>query len=343
MNEDFQKTRPTLLKRLLAYVLFAVILVAVGVGVGYGFAKSRQADTTYIEPVFTRKANPLYPLIKPLVRIDFPSQINFEELSGLRTKANDFIKQQQAAGKIKRASFYFRDTNNAHWVGVGQDDSYHPASLFKLPYLMALYKNIEINPQILNERLFFSGITHNSDDQIQRLVSGREYTVDELARAMIKQSDNDAKDLLLTKIDPQFLAEALNDNNVSLHDVSKDLLSPRIYTTFFRTLYNATFLSPAMSQRALGLLSEVDFNEGLVAGTPSTIKIAHKFGQYADLEDGRVVALELHDCGLVYFPEHPYYLCVMTEGYSREDLGSVIKGVANIAYTEFSKVYTVKK
>lgn len=342
MDEDLQKTHLSK-GRLLAQVLLAMLFVAIGIGIGFFLRRNKEISTAYIEPILTRKADQSFPLIKPLVRIDFPSQSNFSELANLRVRADEFIKQQKVNGKIKRASFYFRDAGNAHWVGNGQDDSYHPASLFKLPYLMALYKDIELNPQILNEHLFFSGVTHNDDDQIQHLVSGREYSIDELARAMIKQSDNDAKDLLLTKIDPQFLAEALNDNNVSLHDLSKDVLSPRIYTTFFRTLYNATFLNPAMSERALELLSEVDFKEGLVAGTPSTIKIAHKFGQYADSEDGRVTSLELHDCGLVYYPEHPYYLCVMTEGYSREDLGSVIKGIADIAYTEFSKIYPIKK
>ena len=344
MDKEVLEKKPHLsFKRLLMQVFFAIILVAVGVGIEYAIIKNQLTAPFYLEPIIVRKTNPLYPLIKPVVRIDFPSQFNFSELNGLKNKADTFISQQQAAGKVKRASFYFRDANNAHWIGAGQDNLFHPASLFKLPYLLALYKDIEINPQLLNESVYFSGASHNSSDQIQHLIRGHYYTVDELAQAMIKQSDNDAKDLLLTKIDPQFLVEALNDNNVSLYDAAADTMSPRIYTTFFRTLYNASFLSSSMSERALELLSEVDFKEGLVAGTPSTVKVAHKFGEYTDSEDGRVTALELHDCGLIYYPDHPYYLCVMTEGYSRDDLASVIKGIANIAYSEFSKVYPIKK
>ncbi len=324
-------------------ILLAIILIGIGAGIEYLLTKNKSATPGYIEPIFTRQADPLYPLIKPLVRIDFPTQFTFSELSNLRNEADKFIKQQQAAGKIKRASFYFRDTNNAHWVGIGQDDKYHPASLFKVPYLMALYKETEVNPQLLNDRIYFSGANHNNADQVQHLASGHYYTMAELAKAMIKESDNDAKDLLLGKIDQQFLIEALNDNGMSLQDATDNTMSPRIYTTFFRTFYNASFLSSAMSEQALELLSEVDFKDGLVAGIPSTIKIAHKFGEYANLDNDNVTSLELHDCGLVYFPDHPYYLCVMTEGYSREDLASVIKGIANISFNEFSKVYPVKK
>ena len=329
-------------RRRVKQALFAVGLIAVGIGVGFVIAKNKQVVQP-LEPIITRQANPLYPLIKPMVRIDFPMQFNFPELKGLKEKVDSFVAQQQAAGKVKRVSFYFRDTNNAHWVGSGQDDKYHPASLFKLLYLMAIYKYSETNPGLLKESVYFSGVSHNSADQVQQLVSGRNYTVDELARAMIKQSDNDAKDLLLKKMDSQFLMEALNDNGVSLQDVSQSTMSPRIFTTFFRNLYNASFLSPAMSQRALELLSEVDFKDGLAAGTPATLRIAHKFGQYANLDNSNVTSLELHDCGLIFYPEHPYYLCVMTEGYSREDLSAVIKGVAGIAYGEFSKLYPIKK
>ena len=333
-TEQNQKTH-------LVKVLLAVSLIAAGAGIEYILTRNKQFPSR-IEPIVTRKINPLYPLIKPMVRIDFPPQLNFPELSGLKNKVSAFIGQQQATGKIKRASFYFRDTNNAHWTGIGQDDKYHPASLFKLPFLMALYKEAEIDPTLLNKKIYFSGVGHNSTDQIQHLVSGRDYTVEELARAMIKQSDNDAKDLLLKKIDHQSLTEALNDNGMGLQDSSENTMSPRIYTIFFRTLYNASFLNQDMSERALELLSEVDFKDGLVAGVPSIFKIAHKFGEYANLDSGSVVSLELHDCGLIYYPNHPYYLCVMTEGYSRDDLAAVIKGISSISFSEFSKLYTAQ-
>ncbi len=343
--EELKQKSPFYFNHLVRRVFFGILLIAVGGGFGYMLTKNKPAVTAYVEPIITRQANPLYPLIKPIIRVDFPPESNFQELDSLKSKVGVFIGQQQAAGKVKRTSFYFRDTNDAHWAGLGQDDQYHPASLFKVPYLLALYKDAEIKPQLLNERVYFSDAAHNGADQIQHLVNGRYYTVDELAQAMIKQSDNDAKDLLLEKMDLQFLVEVLNDNGMSLQDAAANTMSPRIYTTFFRTLYNTSFLSPAMSERALELLSEVDFKDGLAAGTPNTIKIAHKFGQYADLaeDDGSVTALELHDCGLVYYPERPYYLCVMTEGYSREELATVIKGVASIVYGEFSKLHPIKK
>ena len=41
---------------------------------------------------------------------------------------------------------------------------------------------------------------------------------------------------------------------------------------------------------------------------------------------------ELHDCGIVYYPEHPYFLCVMTRGGDRPKLAAAIADVSKVAY-----------
>lgn len=62
---------------------------------------------------------------------------------------------------------------------------------------------------------------------------------------------------------------------------------------------------------------------------PSDVKVAHKFGEryYGDIK-------QLHDCGVIYYPENPYLLCVMTIGKDFEDLAEVISHVSDVVYRE---------
>ena len=43
---------------------------------------------------------------------------------------------------------------------------------------------------------------------------------------------------------------------------------------------------------------------------------------------------QLHDCGIVYYPQHPDLLCVMTKGPDFERLDDIIRGVSQISFAE---------
>jgi hypothetical protein len=109
-------------------------------------------------------------------------------------------------------------------------------------------------------------------------------------------------------------------------------MSVKDYASFFRILYNASYLSKDSSQKALSLLSEVDFTDGLRGGVPKDVPVANKFGE-------RQVGTtqQLHDCGIVYLTDHPYLLCIMSRGSDFDELASSIKTVSHLVYIEMSK------
>lgn len=104
-----------------------------------------------------------------------------------------------------------------------------------------------------------------------------------------------------------------------------------------RVLFNATYLNDANSEKALVLLSKATFDKGLTAGVPSTIVVSHKFGEHVNGADGVINSVELHDCGIVYYPKNPYLLCVMTRGKNINDLQNTIKEISNTVYTVIAK------
>ena len=87
-----------------------------------------------------------------------------------------------------------------------------------------------------------------------------------------------------------------------------------------------------MSEKALEYLSKSDFKYGLVASLPANIVVAHKFGFWA--ENG--VRL-LHDCGIVYYPNNPYLLCVMTSAPDKEGYDPTISELSRFIYQEVDR------
>jgi beta-lactamase class A len=117
-----------------------------------------------------------------------------------------------------------------------------------------------------------------------------------------------------------------------------DYISIQSYGNLFAILYNTGYLSKEMSQFALELLSETTFNEGLVAGVPKNIRVAHKFG-YRTLADQDS---QLHDCGIVYHPSMSYVLCIMTSGPNFEDKKSAIADLSRIVYENIAELHLQK-
>jgi hypothetical protein len=62
--------------------------------------------------------------------------------------------------------------------------------------------------------------------------------------------------------------------------------------------------------------------------------VAHKFGEHRNATvSGEIAETELHDCGIIYYPEHPYFLCIMTKGENLPSLESVISSASKLVYT----------
>ena len=102
------------------------------------------------------------------------------------------------------------------------------------------------------------------------IVPGRTYTVEQLLEYMIKYSDNNATALLDANIDPDTLARVYGDLGIPSEDdvtlANADFITAHQISTLFRVLYNATYLSRDDSEKALQLMSQVSFTQGIVAG-----------------------------------------------------------------------------
>ncbi len=286
-----------------------------------------------------RVNNKDYKFIQPLLAVEFPESMQFREYTSLENKIQDRISTLQRDQKAQEVAVYFRDLRNGHWVGINENDTFAPASLLKLPVLIAYLKQAESEPEILKKKLLYaenslSNIEENQQEHM--LISGREYTVEELLANMIIYSDNNGFALLMNAIDRKELLEVFTDLGIQYpgqNDSNNYFISAKTYSLFFRILRNATILNREASEVALQLLNQTTFNEGLVAGVPRDVAIAHKFGIYSLKDQGRP-EIGLHDCGIIYVPETPYILCVMTRGNNLANLKESIKEISGLVYSE---------
>lgn len=262
--------------------------------------------------------------------------------AGLKRNLQDLIQEKTKEGTISEASVYFRDLHNGPTLGINEHIGFAPASLLKVPLMLAYLKLAEEKPRVLEEKLTYQLMqdTYNPffppKDPIKE---GGIYTVNDLLTHMIKYSDNQAYFVLFTylkQISPQgqdlFTETYWDLGIVDPQNPLADAVTVKAYASIFVQLYNATlFDSREISEKALALLADADFDSGIRAGVPTEIKMAHKFGERESKNNQK----QLQDCGIVYYPENPYLICVMTRGKDINKLTEVIGLISKMAYEEF--------
>ncbi|MBP7875669.1 serine hydrolase [Candidatus Woesebacteria bacterium] len=325
------------------------ILTALLLGILLGLSTTllfNRLSTTPISEFKEVRSRGGYTYINPLLECENVQSVTArgveEQLQPLIGKTITKLKQ---AGKTDSVSFYFRDLNNGPWIGINEEELHSPASLVKIPIAITIYKLSEENPNLL------STVIHNdSDEDISEqnvkpersLQANKDYTIDELIELMLVYSSNGAYDMLSTYLNtnyPNALEEVYGDLGVSLdpsfrYNPAGNILSVKQYASFFRVLYNSSYLSKNNSENMLALLSKSTYVEGLRAGVPDQVEVAHKFGERVFEETNKK---QLHDCGVVYAPKTPYLLCVMTKGDELSKLSEVISTISAITYRTISQ------
>jgi beta-lactamase class A len=290
-----------------------------------------------------------YKFIHPLLSYETPESDNIPEFQFLESKLQEYIDQQMLNDEVDQVSVYFRDFKGTHWIMINGEQKYTPASLLKVPIMIAIYKVAEERPEILQKMIRFEKILDINQIQYhvpsKAIELGKEYTVEDLISYMIIFSDNNATILLVQNIDQYFVNEVFTDLGLSIPSDANavDFMTVKQYAYFFRVLRNSTYLTRAYSEKALWLLAQVDFEEGIVAGVHDEISVAQKYGERAQpFIPGQEDSKELHDCGIVYYPNRPYLLCAMTQGKSFEKLEGIIGELSEIVYETVDYQYKNK-
>jgi beta-lactamase class A len=333
-------------KQIIIYLFALFVGLVIGVFIGSNSGKTNQKNSVDANNKAGGKSIEYrsngYQFISPLLECDSGQNLYQGQTAALKEKLKKIIQETIDQNKISNVAVYFRDLRNGPWFGINEDTKFVPASLMKVPIMIAYYKLAETNPDILQKKIAVGQLAPETFEQSykpsQKIESGKTYSIDELIYYMIAFSDNDALTLLLQNIDQNFLLQSYTDLGIIIPGAKNldDELTVKEYSSFFRILYNASYLNRTYSEQSLQMLSRSDFKNGIVAGLPENIQVAHKFGERFSIpnQDQKPDEKQLHDCGIVYDPGHPYLVCIMSKGENFGELSKTIQDISRIIYED---------
>ncbi len=251
-------------------------------------------------------------------------------LTGLRTEMLALLNDPAVHGNY---ALYVEDLTTGAWMGLNEREKFFPASLAKLPIVVAIYKRIQDGMISPSDKIKLEATDIDSRFGTLGFVEpGAEYTIKDLIYYTLVQSDNTAARTLLNQLSLDDVMEARLAMGLDWPKEKDDVTKASVkeYANMFRSLYLSTYLRRVFSNEILSLLADTPFEEQLVSGIPSSIRLAHKYGVTPDEES-------THDCGIVYLKDHHYIICAMSKGATVEEANRVIGSASKVTYEFMTK------
>lgn len=230
----------------------------------------------------------------------------------------------------------YRDLATGEELLVHGDATFHAASTMKVPVLMELYRQAEAGKLSLDERMavkiefasivdgspYSLKVEDDSETSLYRRV-GERLTIRELARLMITESSNVATNMLIERVTAAKVCELMERLGTKDIHVLRGVEDSRAYarklnnTTTARALMiilarlaGREVVSRKSSEEMLAILRAQKFAEGIPAGVPSGVVVAHKTGWFPGV---------YHDAAIVEPPRGgPFVLVVLTRGIKED-------------------------
>lgn len=312
------------IQKYIAYALWALIFLGIYT---YGILTlfEKQSSVTEVH----ESGN--YTFISPLLECN--ANYEYYNPGEIKNDIEKYIWEHTASWDIDEAAYYVRLLQNGSTFWYNQDTKFIPASLVKLPFAISLMRQIsfqELNTQI--EITELPDDTYSGDESPDVIEYGKSYTLYKLLAEMLINSDNTASVNILHYLNEVKWAQTYDKFWLGIVDFATEKslnMSVKDYASFFRILYNASYLSRQDSEELLYLLSQSTFDSGIRKHLPDNILIANKFWTRG-LETGEA---HIHDCGIVY-AETPYLICVMTKGHNRTTQLQVIQDISKMVYDD---------
>lgn len=197
--------------------------------------------------------------------------------------------QKLSAGYAKvQPSVFVWEYNNGRYVDINADKHFSAASIIKIPVLLEVFKSIEANELLINETMTLTEYYRSEGSgKMKHHRAGNEYTIDQLSRMMIEQSDNTATNMLIAAvggmprvnsaikswgIKDTHLQNWLPDLEGSNYTTTKDL------GTMLYNIENANFISTKSKNYIFDYMGHVENNRLIASGLGQGAKFIHKTG-----------------------------------------------------------------
>lgn len=278
--------------------------------------------------------------------------IKTEEFLEFKAQMDSMVTQMMTDSDIKGVAIEFTDLNSRQSFSVNPELKFVPASLLKIPILIAIFKLEELKPGVLNTqlplRMVDPGITDmNLEENFGYNYSdSKNYSANELCEIMMSHSDNIATYTLLIFLDeqmPGLLQKVEADLRASIPETATnkdDIIKIGHFAEMLHSLYYASYLTKEHSIKALKYLSRSKYGQGFRKSIPSYITMAHKYGVRFNVDEiNPLFPVQLHQVAIIYHPKHPFILSVMSKGKKIEKLREVLQRIAKISFEKVNSLH----
>lgn len=246
------------------------------------------------------------------------------------TKLRSLLRSYIAGLPVK-TGVYFEYLPSGTSIGINEKEQFIPASLIKVPIVMAIYKKIEAGKLRKND---FVELQERFKDKTAGTLwqeqNGTRIAVKDAIDKTIDESDNTAKNILLsllTREEVSFVFDSL-DIDLATEDDQSATITPKNYSSILRSLYLSSYLSQESSNEILELMSQSSDDLRLRSGIPNGVPVSSKYGVSFGLRNEESV---YSDCGIVYVPKRPFLVCVMIQS-DEKSAYKIMKEVAEMTY-----------
>jgi beta-lactamase class A len=211
----------------------------------------------------------------------------------------------------KDFAIYFEYLPTGTTIGINEDREFTAESLLKVPVVMAYFHRKEVNNITTDPTVQIQQKELNASfGDLYKKGAGYSINLGDAVKLALQKSDNTASLILadhISQSDFDFVYAGLDIPEAL--DKNSPIITAQEYVSILKALYFGSVLNNDDSEYILSLLTKTDFNNLIPSGVPSTILVAHKIG---------LVNKEIYeDCGIVYLPQKPYALCMVSKSNAK--------------------------
>jgi beta-lactamase class A len=215
------------------------------------------------------------------------------------------------------------------WSSRG-DDVFHAASTMKIPVMIELFHQVREGKVKLSDPLPIKNEFHSlvdgsvftlkpADDSETDLYTalGQTRTLSQLCDLMVTVSSNFATNLLIQKLGIDNIRATVASLHAEGMDIKRGVEDQKAFdkglnntttarglATLLVAIANGKAVDADSSAKMVEILERQKFNEGIPAGVPKNIRVAHKTGEITKIH---------HDAGIVY-ADRPFVIVVLVRG-----------------------------
>ena len=234
------------------------------------------------------------------------------------------------------------------WYSRG-DEVFHAASTMKIPVMIELFHQVREGKVKLSDPLPIKNEFHSlvdgsvytlkadddSETDLYKAV-GQTRTLEQLCDLMVTVSSNFATNLLIQKLGVENIratvtslhADGMNvmrgvEDNKAFEKGMNNTTTARGLAALLVAIANGKAVDPDSSAKMVEIMERQKFNEGIPAGVPKNIRVAHKTGEITKIH---------HDAGIVY-AERPFVIVVLVRGIEDfKQSSALIAGITRELY-----------